>query len=179
MFSKTTCYRTSAGKHNDFACSARTLKRGTIVQIWGPVQSRWMMCGTLCKSKLKDGSLTQELFLLLQRQLVKHFPEYLDGGVIGPVLALILCALRINKYSHAEHLQCQQTTAAKHFQTLGLGIENQFQFQNQILKVRNRIHVVKLKFQFHLSIPVCASFIFMCRKGAVQSFLNHSFKRLI
>ncbi len=64
-----------------------------------------MMCGTRCKSKLKEGSLTQELFLLLQRQLVKHVPEYLDGGVIGPVLALILCALRINKYSHAHHQQ--------------------------------------------------------------------------
>ncbi len=32
-----------------------------------------------------------------------------------------------------------------------LGIENQFQFQNRIVKVRNRILVVK--FQFRLSIP--------------------------
>ncbi len=37
---------------------------------------------------------------------------------------------------------------------LGLGIENRFRFQNRILKVRNRILVVKLKFRFHLSIPM-------------------------
>lgn len=122
-----------------------------------------MMCGTRCKSKLKDGSLTQELFLLLQRQLVKHVPEYLDGGVIGPVLALILCALRINKYSHAQR---QQTTAAKHFQTLGLGIGNHF--QNQILKVRNRIHVVKLTlYQFP-----CVHYIYVAKRGCFESFIQ-------
>ncbi len=37
---------------------------------------------------------------------------------------------------------------------VGLGIENRFRFQNRILKVRNRILVVKLKFQFRLSIPM-------------------------
>ncbi len=44
---------------------------------------------------------------------------------------------------------------------LGLGIENQFQFQNRILKVRNRIRAVKLKFRFRLSIPM-RFFFFIC-----------------
>ncbi len=43
---------------------------------------------------------------------------------------------------------------------LGLGIENRFRFQNRILKVRNRILVVKLKFRFCLSIPMHFFFFF-------------------
>ncbi len=54
--------------------------------------------------------------------------------------------------------------------------QSENQFQNWILKVRNRILVVKLKFQFHLSIPVCASFIFRWKKGAVKNvFVFESF----
>ncbi len=44
---------------------------------------------------------------------------------------------------------------------LGLGIENRFRFQNRILKVRNRILVVKLKFRFRLSNPM-RLFFFIC-----------------
>ncbi len=44
---------------------------------------------------------------------------------------------------------------------VGLGIENQFRFQSRILKVRNRILVVKLKFRFRLSIPM-RFFFFIC-----------------
>ncbi len=42
-------------------------------------------------------------------------------------------------------------TSAKQSIWLGLGIENRFRFQNRILKVRNRILVVKLKFRFLLT----------------------------
>lgn len=68
------------------------------------------------KSKSKDDLLTQELFLLLQRQLVKHFPEYFDGGVFGPVLALILCALRINTVMQNIYTvnKLQQQNISKH-----------------------------------------------------------------
>ncbi len=62
---------------------------------------------------------------------------------------------------HSPHLYFLSVLRIEPRNWVGLGIENQFQFQNRILMVRNRIHVVKFQFQFHLSIPVCASFFFL------------------
>ncbi len=54
------------------------------------------------------------------------------------------------------YYQCIRMISEDHvtLKTIGLGIENRFRFQNRILKVRNRILVVKLKFRLRLSIPL-------------------------
>ncbi len=61
---------------------------------------------------------------------------------------------------------------------MGLGIKNQFQFQNRILNVRNRILVVKLKFRFRLCISVCASFYLGGEKGLFKMHLSLNLSRI-
>ncbi len=58
------------------------------------------------------------------------------------------------------------------FYLIGLGVKNQFQFQNQTLKVRNLIIVVKLNVQF----PVRASFFFKMVKSKLIINSRESFK---
>ncbi len=55
---------------------------------------------------------------------------------------------------HTGHFSALRSKGEHISTRLGLGIENRFWFQNRILKVRNRILVVKLKFRFCLSIPM-------------------------
>lgn len=71
-----------------FVCSSqiRPCLAGTD---WGPdkiwdLQTRRAWCATL----------TQKLFLLLQRKTVENFPEELDGGMVRPVLPFVFSTLR-------------------------------------------------------------------------------------
>ncbi len=54
---------------------------------------------------------------------------------------------------------------------LGLGIENRFRFQNRIL-------VVKLKFWFRLSIPMCFFFLFICEDRCDLAICNFSWQEM-
>ncbi len=72
----------------------------------------------------------------------------------------LICSIVLCSPAHCEISLVQNPQRSNVFwlalivSRLGLGIKNLFQFQNQILKVRNWILVVKLKFRFCLSIPL-------------------------